>query len=290
MNSPEISPETPVSATESWPPPFAPVWIWLGVGLAALGAALFLALTPPSLLEKINYIAAAVCHRIASHSFFIHEHQSPLCQRCSGTFPGALTGLLVYWLLWRRRRAQAFPSWQMLLVFAGFAGLWGLDGLNSYTTMLLGQPVGLFGYAPQPWIRLITGVLMGLGMSSILVPAFNQTMWADGDYTARALRSWPELALLVVIELALAGIILTLADWLLYPVAIYSALGVLAMFTTLGAMMFVMALRRDRAFPGWRSLWLPLVWGFVFAIVIIGAMNIMRLAAFGTVDGMPWFS
>ncbi len=290
MNSPEISPETPVAVKETSLPLFAPLWVWLGVGLAAVGAVLFVVLTPPALLEKINYIGAAVCHRIASHSFFIHEHQSPLCQRCSGTFPGALTGLLVYWFLWRRRRAQAFPSWPMLLVFAGFAGLWGLDGFNSYTTMLLQRPVGLFGYAPQPWIRLLTGVLMGAGMSSILAPAFNQTMWSDGDYDCRVLQSWPELALLVALELALAGLILTLADWLLYPLAIYSALGVLAMFIALGSMMFVMVSRRDRAFSGWRELWLPLVWGLVFALAVIGAMNAMRLVAFGTVDGMPWVS
>ncbi len=268
---------------------FAPFWVWAGVILATVGSVAFVLLTPADLLSKADMIAAAVCHRIASHSFFIHEHQLPLCQRCSGTFPGALTGLLVQWGLWRRRRSQGFPRWTMLAVFVGFAGLWGLDGFNSYTTMLLNRPEGILGYAPQPWLRLLTGVLMGAGMSAILAPAFNQTFWADGD-DSRVLRSWRELALLVGIEVALAALILTLEPWLLYPVSLYSALGVLTMFVTLGAMIFVMLLGRDRAFTGWRAAWLPLVWGLVFALAVIGVMSTLRFIALGTINGVPGLS
>ena len=72
---------------------------------------------------------------------------------------------------------------QVLAVLVGFAGIWALDGFNSYTTMLTGRATGLLGYAPQPWLRLFSGVLMGMGMSVILVPAFNQIMWADGEAT-----------------------------------------------------------------------------------------------------------
>lgn len=283
--SPDVRPPLPDSRRAD----FAPFWIWAGLILAVVGGMAFLLLTPPDLLAKADVIGAAVCHRIPSHSFFIDERQLPLCQRCSGTFPGALTGLLVQWGLLRRRRSQGFPRWPLLLVFAGFAGLWGLDGFNSYTTMLLGRPEGILGYAPQPWLRLLSGVLMGSGMSAILAPAFNQTFWADGD-AARVLRSWRELALLVGSELALAALILTLKPWLLYPVSLYSALGVLAMFVTLGAMIFVMLLGRDRAFTGWRTAWLPLVWGLVFALAVVGVMNAVRLIALGTVNGVPGLS
>ena len=250
---------------------------------------LFIVLTPDGLLVKADYIGAAVCHRIASHSFFIDEHQLPLCQRCSGTFPGALTGLLIQWALWRRRRSMRFPKWQMLVVLVVFAGLWGVDGLNSYSTFLLGRPEGFLGYAPQPWIRLLTGVLMGMGMSVILVPAFNQTMWADGEQE-RVLRSWSELALLVVVELAVAGIIYLLEPVLLYPVSLYSVAGVMAMFVCLGAMIFTMAIGRDGTLTRWRDAWVPLVWGLVFGLVIVGVMNGLRLMVTGTVEGVPGLS
>lgn len=268
---------------------FPPVWLWLGLALVVLGTGTFLVLTPGGVLTKADYIGAAVCHRMPSHSFFIAEHQLPLCQRCTGTFPGALTGLLLHWVLWRRRRSQAFPPWPTWIVFLGFAGLWGLDGVNSYTWELFGHVKGILGYAPQPWLRLVTGVLMGGAMSAILVPAFNQTMWVDGE-NSRSLRSWHELALLVVVELALAYVITLLSPWLLYPVTLYSAAGVLAMFITLGALIFVMLLRRDQAFTAWRELGVPLLWGSVFALLIIGAMNVLRFVVVGTIEGVPGLS
>lgn len=268
---------------------FPRFWVWSGILVALAGLALFVILTPDSLLIKADVIAAAVCHRIPSHSFFVDEHQLPLCQRCSGTFPGALTGLLVQWGVWRRRRSQRFPRWQMFVVMAGFAGIWALDGFNSYTTMLTGRPEGILGYAPQPWLRLLSGVLMGMGMSLLLVPAFNQIMWADGENTA-PLRSWSELALLVVVELALASLIYLLEPALLYPVALYGVAGVVAMFVCLGAMMFVMAIGRDSALTGWREAWLPLVWGLVFALIVIGVMNFLRLQIMGTIQGVPGMS
>jgi len=254
-----------------------------------VGLVLFVVLTPDGALTKADVIAAAVCHRIPSHSFFIEEHQLPLCQRCSGTFPGALTGLLVQWAVWRRRRSQRFPPWRMFVVLAVFAGIWALDGFNSYTTMLGDRPVGLLGYAPQPWLRLLSGVLMGMGMSVILVPAFNQIMWADGE-AAAPLRSWSELAFLVVVELAMAGVIYLLEPVLLYPVALYGVAGVVAMFICLGAMLFVMALGRDSVLTSWRKAWLPLVWGLVFALVVIGAMNFLRVLITGTIEGVPGLS
>ncbi len=265
---------------------FPCVWKWLGVILACAGIVGFTVLTPADVLHKADFVAAAVCHRIAAHSFFIGTHQLPLCQRCSGTFSGALTGLLVQWGLWRRRRAQRFPRWQICLVLAILAALWALDGFNSYTTLLTGRAEGLLGYEPQPWLRLLSGALMGMSMSAILVPAFNQAMWADGEATA-ALRSWSELTLLVVLELVTVGLIYLLEPVLLYPVALYSVAGVLAMFVLLGAMIDAMVWQLDGTFTRWRQIWSPLVWGIVFALLIVGGMNFLRWQLTGTIEGVP---
>lgn len=289
MNDCEQAPTMDASVPDTRQAKFPRFWAWSGVLLALVGLVLFIILTPPGILDKADVIAAAVCHRIPSHSFFIDEHQLPLCQRCSGTFPGALTGLLVQWAVWRRRRSQRFPHWKMFVVLAAFAGIWALDGFNSYTTMLTGRPEGLLGYEPQPWLRLLSGVLMGMGMSVILVPAFNQVMWADGE-TAATLRSWSEFLFLVVVELVIAGLIYLLEPALLYPVVLYSVAGVLVMFVCLGAMLFVMALSRDSRLTCWREVWLPLVWGLVFALVIIGVMNFFRLQITGTIQGIPGLS
>ncbi len=280
---------------------FSPVILWLGVALALIGTVAFLMWTPGDLLRTADYIGAAVCHRLPDHSFIIDGHQLPLCQRCSGTFPGALTGVLVQWGLWRRRRSTSFPRWFLLIPVVLFAGMWGLDGVNSATSESqiydLLQPwfprsagVGILGYAPQPWLRLLTGALMGMGMSIVLVPAFNQTLWSDGE-TSRTVRNWHEMAALLVIELGMAALIYLLVPLPsavgIYGVSLYSALGVLTMFVLLGAMMFCLLLQREGSVAGWRSAAVPLIWGFVFALSLVTVMDVTRLWVTGTIDGVP---
>ena len=89
---------------------------------------------------------------------------------------------------------------------------------------------------------------MGMAMSAILVPAFNQTMWKDGE-SKRALRSGHDFALLIAIELGMAALI-----YLFEPrpepifmvlVSLYQIAGVVSMFVLLGAMLFTLMMRRD---------------------------------------------
>lgn len=280
---------------------FSPILTWLGIALALTGLIAFILITPDGLLRKVDYVGAAVCHRRLSHSFSVDERQLPLCQRCTGTFPGALTGVLVHWVLWRRRRSIRFPKWTFFIPFFLFAAAWGLDGVNSTTSdshihtlmqRFITRPegVGILGYAPQPWLRLLTGALMGMSMSAVLVPAFNQSLWKDGEETA-TLRSWHELALLIALEVGMAAAIYLLTTQsspvALYTLALYSALGVLTMFTLLGAMMFTLLSRRDGLIMGWQEAVTPLIWGFVFALVIVATMDGLRLWFTGTLDGVP---
>ena len=274
---------------------------WLGITLALGGLIAFIVLTPGDFLRKLDYVGAAVCHRRLSHSFTMAGRQLPLCQRCSGTFPGALTGLLVQWLLLRRRRALGYPARQVLVLLCAFAAVWGLDGINSTTSdgqfyivlqRFITRPegFGLLGYAPQPWLRLVSGTLMGMSMSAILIPAFNQTMWADGE-SERALSSWHDLVLLITVELAMAAVIYLVEPRpepiFMFLVSIYQIAGVVAMFVLLGAMLFTLALQKDAKMLQWRDLWVPLVWGFVFALVVISVMDFVRIQITGTIDGVP---
>ncbi|MDF1512278.1 MAG: DUF2085 domain-containing protein [Anaerolineae bacterium] len=274
---------------------------WLGIVLAVGGLVMFLLLTPGNVLRKFDYVGAAVCHRRASHSFTMAERQLPLCQRCSGTFPGALMGIIVHWGIWRRRRSIGYPAWPMLVIFGVCAAFWGLDGINSTTSdgqfaallsrfINLPEGVGILGYAPQPWLRLVSGVLMGMSMSAILVPAFNQTMWTDAE-DKRALRSWHELGLLAAFELALAAFVFLIEPRpepiFMVLVSILQVTGVLTMFVLLGAMLFTLLLRRDAQLLRWRDAWVPLLWGFLFALAVVSVMDILRLQLTGTIDGIP---
>ena len=273
----------------------------VGLVLAVLGSLAFLLLTPGDLVRKLDVVAAAVCHRRAGHSFAIAGRQLPLCQRCTGTFSGALTGILIHWLLWGRRRSTRFPRWPIFIFLVLITAFWGLDGLNSTTSDaypyellggLIDRPpgIGLLGYRPQPWLRLATGVLMGMAMSIVLVPAFNQTLWSDG-IQKRTLRSWQELGLITLIELGVAGIILLLGGGsspiALIVVSFYSVGGVLAMFVLLGAMMVALIFEEQARAAGWRAAWGPIAWGVVFALGVIAVMVMVRLRFTGTLDGVP---
>ena len=274
---------------------------YVGLILAVLGGLAFLILTPGGFLRKLDVIAAAVCHRRPSHSFIVAGRQLPLCQRCTGTFTGALIGILVQWGIWRRRRSIRFPRWPVFVLLVIVAAVWGLDGLNSTTAdayphalvdSLVDRPegIGLLGYRPQPWLRVTSGALMGMAMSILLVPAFNQTLWSDG-IAKRTLRSWRELGLLTLIELGIAGTILLLVAWssgvALILISIVSVSGVLAMFMLLGAMTVALILEERARITSWRAAWGPIAWGVVFALAVTATMVIVRLGFTGTLDGVP---
>src|SRR6476660_560765 len=63
---------------------------YLQIGIVA-AISLFAFLLPGDLRYKINALGFGVCHQIAGHSFFIDDHQLPLCARCSGIYLGALS-------------------------------------------------------------------------------------------------------------------------------------------------------------------------------------------------------
>ena len=55
--------------------------------------ALFLNAPPDSWLGKAKWIGYALCHQMPDRSFFAHEHQYPLCARCTGMYLGFTTGV-----------------------------------------------------------------------------------------------------------------------------------------------------------------------------------------------------
>ena len=149
---------------------------WVVVLLALVAVLAFLLLSPGGYLSKADMVGYAVCHRIHSHSFIMAGRQLPMCARCTGTFTGALVGLVGQALVLRRRRACEFPPAAILVVLVGFVLLMAVDGVNSYISLL---PIGTSLYEPTNTLRLITGALNGLAMSAIVYPAINSTLWRD---------------------------------------------------------------------------------------------------------------
>ncbi len=255
---------------------------WLIVVLAAVALAAFLVATPDGLLTKADMIGYAVCHRLTARSFVIAGRQLPLCARCSGTFIGALVGFFGQAVVLRRRRATEFPPAYVIVILVGFVLLWAADGLNSYMTLVNGPHL----YEPRNWLRLTSGALQGLTMSAFVYPVFNFTLWRR-PVSERAIRNLPDLGVLLLLEAGMVGLVLSRWAFLLYPLALLSALGVLTLLVCTNSMLVLIVVRRENVVDTWREAIIPLLAGFTVSLIQIGVIDLMRYTFTHTMEGIP---
>lgn len=250
--------------------------VWIALGLLVLG---WLLNTPAGLLGKADAVGYAVCHRIELRSFFLGERQLPLCARCSGMYLGAMVAL-AYQGIFSRRRA-GMPPLKVVVILALLVGAFAIDGINSYMSLFPGLPTL---YAPQNWLRLLTGVGMGAAVAAALFPAFNSTIWRDSE-PSPALPGWGALGGLLLVCGALAVLVLTENALILYPLALVSAAGVLVLLTSVYTMAVVMFFRREGRYTRWIELLLPLAGGLWLALAQIALIDLGRFIVTGTWDG-----
>ncbi len=227
-------------------------------------------------------VGYAVCHQIESHSFILAGRRLPLCARCTGTFLGALVGLFGQAVVLRRRRAAAFPPAPVLAILIGFTGLWAADGLNSYLA-LAGAP---HPYEPANVFRLITGALNGLTMSALIYPVFNISLWRRPADRPN-IRGLGDLALLLLLEAALVGLVLSRQDVLLYPLALLSAMAVLTLLSSVNTVLALILLGRENSVETGRQALLPVSLGLLLGLVQIALIDLIRYALTGTLDSLP---
>ncbi len=245
--------------------------------------------TPPGFFGKADAIGYAVCHRIGERSFHIGSYQLPLCARCSGMYLGAVTGLVFQSILgWKRYK---IPHWTIIAVLVVFVAAFGIDGANSYLALLKQVSPGILPnipniYMPNNTLRLLTGSGMGLGMAVMLFPAFNQTVWKDGEDKA-AIPGWKAFGLLLGIQVVLDLLVLTGSPLVLYPLAIISVLGVWLLLTMVYGMLWVMLMGQDNQYTKLWQLWLPLVAGLTIALIQTAAIDALRFWLTGTWGAFP---
>jgi len=254
------------------------IWRWFLFSIAMILMIAWLFLTPSGLLGKADAIGYAVCHRIEARSFQINGRPFPVCARCSGLFLGAMLGLGYQAI--QGRKGKTPPAWAMVF-FGTLALAWVFDGVNSFL-MLTPRLPNL--YQTQNWTRLVTGTGMGLAVSAILMPAFNQTMfrqWQDRS----AFGTWQQILGVMIAAAGLDLILLLEIPWILYPLALLSSAGVLVLLTMVYSMALVMLFKRENTYDRFSELLNPLVGGFVFAMLQIGAIDLARYLLTGTWGG-----
>ena len=251
--------------------------------LAAAAVITFLTVTPAGLLNKTRMVGYAVCHQIESHSFVIGGRQLPLCARCTGTFVGAIIGFFGQAVVLRRRRTGAFPPSLVIASLVLSIVLLGVDGVNSYLTFFPGLP---HLYEPANWLRLTTGALYGVAMSAIVYPVVGFSLWRSPD-PRPAVGGLRDLGVLLLLAMGFVGLVLTRWAILLYPLALLSALGVLALLTCVNTILVTMLARRDNTMRDWRDAAPVLLAGLTLSLVQVGLIGVVRFLLTGTLDGIP---
>ncbi len=254
----------------------------VAVALSVFLILLAIEIPPRTLLGKADVVGYAICHRIPERSFILGGRPLPLCARCTGTFLGTVLGLTAM-LLMRRRCASRLPPVPVLGLLILFTGLWAFDGLNSYMTLFPGGP---HLYEPQNWLRLTTGMLNGLTLIAFTFPIFNFTLWRE-PAQERVIKSLWELLAILPVAALLVLVIQAEIDFLLYPLAIVSTLGVVMMLILINSMIAAVVLGREGYALSLRQALVPLTVGTALAILQITVMVLLRAYLTATL-GLPF--
>lgn len=254
-------------------------WRWALILAVILLLLSWLLNTPAGILGKADAIGYAVCHQIDARSFHLLGRQMPLCARCTGMYLGAMLGLAFQALTARRR--TGLPPWKVMAGLGMLVVAFGVDGINSYLHFFPGFK-GL--YEPQNWLRLLTGTGMGLAVSALLYPAFNQSAWKDWD-ERRAIPGFRWLALLIGLAVLMDLAVLTEFWLLLYFFALVSAAGALVLLTMVYSMVFLMILRKENLAERISQLSVYLTAGFFMALMQIAALDLVRYWLTGSWSG-----
>jgi uncharacterized membrane protein len=255
-----------------------PRWLQFVLPAAALGLLVtWLILTPDGLLGKMDAIGCAVCHRMEQRSFFLGARPLPLCARCTGLFLGALIGLLYQS---RLNQHSGLPPCRFLFLFGAFLLFYAFDGANSYLNLIMPSL-----YEPNNALRLSSGLLLGIGVSALLLPVMRQALLVEID-PAPILDSWKHLAAMLAIGGAVLLLMYSDNPFVLYPLAILSALSVWVLLGSAYTIILQVLLPRAVAYSSYREAWLPLLGGFSIALVQILVTDLLRLALTGNWNGL----
>lgn len=261
---------------------------WLVPVAALIAFAVWFYIAPPGLLGKADAIGYAICHRIDERSFHVGERQLPLCARCTGEFYAAGISLLFFTIVSPKR--SGMPGWKLGAPLIFFLFAFGIDGSNSYLYLLKSTAPGALDtipnlYIPNNTLRLLTGSGMGIALASILYPAFNQSVWKDA-VPERAL-NWKKLGILVGLIFLIDLAVLSESELVLYPLAILSVLGVLALLVMVFSIVWIMLMRQENMFASLRELWMPFLAGTTLAFIMLTVIDLLRLSLTGTWGAFP---
>ena len=247
---------------------------------------IWLLLTPTGILGKADAIGYAVCHRIDARSFHIGVRQLPLCARCTGQYLGAVTGLIFLGVFGKRR--SGFPPKGIMGVSILLIIIYAVDGLNSYLS--LPQFIKYFPnmphlYPPLNVLRLFTGTGMGLVIAIVLYPAFWSSVLTNPDIRP-AIQDLRTLLVLISLGILVDMLVLTGAEYVLYPVAFIATGGVQLILGMAYTVLWIRLLHKENQFTRLSQIIPMVIGGFMISMVQLALFDLIRFIITGTWDGL----
>ena len=231
-------------------------------------AAVFL-VAPGDLHDKLHQALRGICAQRPDHSFLIGGQPLALEARMHGIFVGFATAVAAAWLQGRWRRSELPTNWIAAVLAAGIV-LMGVDGANALLADL-GAP---HLYAPRNDLRLITGLLCGLGTAGFAAPVISFVFWRNRD-PRPLFATWREVAWGIAGVGAVGGLV-----FIPQPSGVLlSTIGLLAV---MGAMTLVNAYVWVLCWegPGRAETWNDLGWagvaGLLLAVGQLAGLGLLR--------------
>lgn len=252
-------------ASRGW----TPRWSWPVAFVATIVlAALTFLLLPWTGEGKALAALHGLCAQQPDHTFMLGDRRLPFDARMTGIYGGAFATFVTLCIL-GRHRAGRLPTWPLALVAVAFVALMGIDGLNSTAMDLRGVSL----YTPHNLLRLVTGLLTGITLASLLMLLLAETLWQRGlRKPVAVLNHWRDFGWLL---LAQAPLLLMLAlGWSVF----WPLLTLLMLVTAAGVMMilvlvFVLLMtRRENRARSVRDIAAPATIALWVAFVVIGSL------------------
>ncbi|NIM95482.1 MAG: hypothetical protein GTO18_17430, partial [Anaerolineales bacterium] len=137
---------------------------------------------------------------------------------------------------------------------------------------------------PHNTLRLITGTFFGIVVASFTFTVVNQSLWYEPERKP-ALRSLGDLTILLAIGVGIVLAVLSDNPLILYPLAVMSTIGVLALLTVVYSMLLLIILRRENRARRMRDLAFIFIAGLTLAVAQIALIDFLRYAVVGTWEG-----
>jgi len=249
---------------------FASPWQPIFIGLA-LGIGAGLLLWPGFALEWKLYAAVhGVCGQL--HNVELGGLQLPLCARNTGIY-GSVSLTVLYLHFAGRSRATALPRVGVLVTLLLLGAMMAFDGFNSLLRDL-GLP-----HAYQPWnpLRTLTGIGAGVGLGTVMVWMFNQTLRADPD-EAQPIMRWRDLAATLGLGLVMLTMMYQNIAIGFWPIAITAWSGLVGVLFSILTIMAGLALGYERRVIRLAQLVRPATIALISTGILLAALAAVRFA------------